>query len=294
MPVKPLRTLERDGTFNTVRLGAGERRMTDVYHFLMVTPWGPFLALVVASYMGVNVLFALLYLAGGDCLANARPGSFVDAFFFSVQTLATIGYGAMAPVTLYAHALVTVEALLGLLWLAIATGLMFARFSRPTARVLFSNVALISTRNGRPHLIFRVANVRANQIVEATLKLAVLRFDVTAEGERMRRYHDLPLVRSKNPMFALTWTAMHVIDEKSPLFGLSVEDMIAERLEILAILVGIDGTFAQTIYARHSYAAEEIIPDARFVDLIRELPDGRRGVNVGLIHDYVRRQKSSS
>jgi inward rectifier potassium channel len=286
-PFVPLRTLARDGTFNTLRMGHNQRYLSDFYHFLMIASWPQFLALVACGYISTNIVFALLYYAGGDCIANARPGSFADDFFFSVQTLATIGYGAMAPATPYAHALVAIEALVGLLGVALATGLVFAKFSRPRARVLFSNVALINNRNGKPHLIFRVANVRANQIVEATLKLAVLRFETTAEGERMRRFYDLSLVRAQNPMFALTWTAMHAIDDKSPLHGLTHEEMKAERLEVLAILVGIDGTFSQTIHARHSYTAEEIIPNARFVDLIQELPDGRRGVDLGVIHDHV-------
>jgi inward rectifier potassium channel len=288
-PVTPLRTLQRDGTFNTIRIGAqAHAHLSDVYHFLIVAPWPLFLSLVACAYIGMNVVFAVLYLAGGDCIANARAGSFADAFFFSVQTMATIGYGAMAPATVYAHVLVAGEAFFGLLGVALATGLMFAKFSRPTARVLFSNVALINHRNGKPHLMLRVANIRANQIVEASLKLAALRFETTAEGERMRRFYDMPLLRSQNPMFALTWTVMHAIDENSPLHGLTVEQMQEERLEILAIVVGIDGTFSQTIHARHSYTAEEIIPNARFVDIIKELPDGKRGVDLGLIHDYVR------
>lgn len=278
-----LRTLMRDGNFNAVRLDRPGFHLSELYHFLMVAPWPLFLGLVAGVYVITNFVFATLFRLGGDCIANATPGSFADAFFFSVQTLATIGYGSMAPATTYAHILVTVEALFGLIVAAMSTGLMFAKFARPTARVQFSDVALITPRNGKPHLVFRVANVRGNQIVEATLRLIMMRFEVTAEGERLRRILDLPLVRAQNPIFALTWTVMHEIDEKSPLYQADFQALREERMEILAILVGIDGTFAQTIHARHSYTVDEIIPNARFLDLIRELPDGRRGVDMRLL-----------
>lgn len=284
---QPLRTLTREGTFNTIRVDDPAFHLSDLYHFLMVAPWSLFLSLVVGVYLTTNLLFAGLYRLGGDCIINARPGSFADAFFFSVQTLATIGYGTMGPGTTYAHVLVTVEALLGLLVAAMSTGLMFAKFARPTARVQFSKVALITPRNGKPHLVFRVANVRGNQIVEATLRVILMRFEMTAEGERLRRLIDLPLVRSQNPIFALSWTVMHEIDAQSPLHGLPLQALREDRAELLVTMVGIDGTFAQTIHARHSYTMDELIPDARFVDLIQELPDGRRGVDLRLLSDHV-------
>lgn len=164
---------------------------------------------------------------------------------------------------------------------------MFARFSRPTARVEWSRVAVISRRNGVPYLVFRVANVRANQIVEASMRVVLLWFETTAEGERMRRFIDLPLVRAQNPVFALTWQVMHAIDESSPLAGKTDEELQAARAEILAMLVGIDGTLNQTIYARHSYQPSELVRDARFVDMIRELPEGGREIDLSRIHDYV-------
>jgi inward rectifier potassium channel len=282
----PPRALDRDGNITFTIVGTAPHYLSDFYHYLIIASWPRFLGLVGFAYLGLNLTFAILFFLGGDCIANAEPGSFSDAFFFSVQTMATIGYGAMAPKTLYAHALVTVEALLGLLAVALATGLMFAKFSRPTARLRFSRVALITRRNGQPFLVFRVANARANQIVEASVKLMMLKSEITAEGDRMRRFHELSLARSQNPLFAMTWTVMHPIDEKSPLHGLSVEELCAQQVDLLVILVGIDGTFAQTIHARHIYRAEDIVANARFVDMTRQLPDGRRVVDLDVISKH--------
>jgi inward rectifier potassium channel len=247
--------------------------------------WSVVLAFIASAYVLTNIVFACLYLLGGDCIAAAQPGSFGDAFFFSVQTMATIGYGAMAPKTTYAHFLVTLEALTGLFGIALATGIVFAKFARPTARVRWSDVALLSKRNGVPHLILRVANARQNQIVEASIRLCALKFEITTEGDRMRRYFDMPLIRGQNPIFAMTWTVMHAIDENSPLHGMSVAEMEAGRIEILAILTGLDSTFGQTIHARFAYAAEDIRENARFKDIIVELPDGKRQVNLDWISE---------
>jgi inward rectifier potassium channel len=261
--------------------------MSDFYHYLLVARWLPFLAMITATNITLNLLFALLFLAGGDCIANAEPGSFADAFFFSVQTMATIGYGGMAPKTLYAHSLVTFEALLGLLCVALATGLIFAKFSRPTSRVVFSKMALITRRSGQPFLIFRVANTRRNQIVEANVKLLMLKTEVTEEGDRMRRVQELGLTRNANPLFALTWTVMHPIDQSSPLHGLDVEKLGEQEIDLLVMLVGIDGTFAQTIHARQIYSARDIIRNARFVDVGKQLPDGRRAIDLRGLDEHI-------
>jgi inward rectifier potassium channel len=277
------RTLTRAGEFTGITVVGRLHTLNDFYHAIMDAPWRAVMGLLALGYLVMNFFFAILYLLGGDVIANAEPGSFADAFFFSVQTMATIGYGAMAPKTVYANVLVTIEAVFGLFGVAVATGVVFAKFSRPTSRVAFSEVALISKRNGLRHLVFRVGNVRSNQIVEASIKLVALKFEVTAEGERMRRFFDMPLVRSTNPIFAMTWNVMHPIDDRSPLYGMTVDDIRAGNVEILAILTGLDGTFSQTIHARFAYAAEDIIDNARFQDMIRELPDGRRAVDLGLI-----------
>lgn len=259
----------------------------DAYFFLLTRPWPWLLALFAGLYLGVNALFALAYLGCGDAIANARSGSFADAFFFSVQTLATIGYGTWAPRTFAAHVLVAVEAFVGLLGFALATGLAFAKFSRPTARVLFSDVAIVAPRDGVPSLMFRMANERGNQIVEAEVHAVLARDETTAEGEAVRRFHDLPLVRRRNALFALTWTAVHPITPESPLAGATPESLAAAEAEVVVSLVGLDETVSQTVHARHVYPASRIRWGVRFADVVSRLPGGGRRVDLRAFHDVV-------
>ncbi len=271
--------------YDVVRKGIAQTKWRDHYHLLLTLDWPQFFALTVASYVATNALFALLYLAGGDSIKNARPGSFLDAFFFSVQTMATIGYGAMYPSTDYANVLVSIEALIGLLGVAMGTGLMFARFSRPTARVLFSGVAVIAPHNGVPALMLRVANERRNQILEAQIGLSLLRDEVTAEGHFMRRFYDLKLLRSQTRSFALSWMVIHEIDENSPLYGVTPESMAQTETDIVVTITGIDETASQTVHARHYYITEEILWNMRFVDIFTKKPDGRRMLDFTRFHD---------
>jgi inward rectifier potassium channel len=229
----------------------------------------------VVIYLVLNSIFACLYLLDPHGLENAKPGAFLDDFFFSVQTMATIGYGKMTPLSVYTNALVTIEALVGMLSMAMATGLMFAKFSRPTARVVFSKNLLLTQRDGGPALVLRMANQRANQIVEATLRLIVLRDEITAEGERVRRINDLVLKRSTSAVFALSWTAYHPITPDSPLFGMTEEDVLKSGLNIMASLIGIDETFSQTVHARHTWFADEIVFGGTFKDVLQPGPDGK-------------------
>ena len=290
-PSEPPRFVSRSGGSDVVRSGVTPRRWHDLYHSALNAPWWALLATFAGFYVVVNALFALAYIAGGDDIANARAGSFVDAFFFSVQTMATIGYGALAPRGVYANVLVAIEAFLGVLSFALATGLFFAKFSRPTARVLFSRVAVITSRDGVRSLMLRMANERANQILEAQVHLALARTETTAEGERVRRLYDLELVRTRTPLFVLTWTVIHPIDERSPLFGATQESLRTVEGEIVVSVTGIDETFSQTIYARYSYLADEIVWDARFADIMSVLPDGRRLVDYSRFHDVVALQE---
>ncbi len=284
---QPPRFVSRSGGTDVVRSGVAPRRFRDVYHSALNARWSVLLATFAAFYVMLNALFALAYVAGGDDIANARAGSFVDAFFFSVQTMATIGYGALAPRTIYANVLVAIEAFLGVVSFALATGLFFAKFSRPTARVLFSRVAVVAPRDGVRSLMLRMANERANQILEAQVHLALARTEMTIEGERVRRLYDLELLRTRTPLFVLTWTVIHPIDERSPLFGLTPESLREAEGEIVVSVLGVDETFSQTIHARYSYLPDEIVWDARFADIMSQLPDGRRLVDYARFHDVV-------
>jgi inward rectifier potassium channel len=212
----------------------------------------------------------------------------VDAFSFSVQTMATIGYGAMYPRSLSAHILVSIEVLIGLLGIAMATSLMFARFSRPTARVLFSKVAVISKYNGLPTLMFRVANLRNNWIVEAQVRVSLLLPNETSpEGYTMRRLYDLPLSRSQTPFLALTWVIMHPIEQDSPLFHLNEELFLQKEYQIFVSLTGLDATSSQTIHARHIYWTSDIFWNHRFVDVVLTTSDGSRYIDDAKFHDIV-------
>jgi inward rectifier potassium channel len=259
----------------------------DFYHRLLTMPWWALFLGLAVSYIAFNLIFAGLFLLQDGAIADARPHSFSDAFFFSVQTMATIGYGEMRPATFYANFLVTIEVLLGMTGLAIASGLVFARFSRPTARVTFSNVAVIVAHDGVPSLMFRAANQRRNQILEAQVSVMLLRDEISAEGVEMRRFHELRVSRPHTPAFALSWTVIHPIDETSPLAGESRESLLRAHAQIIVSIVGIDETFAQSIYARHTYDAADILWHRRFADILGRAEDGHRQIDFRRFHDTV-------
>lgn len=273
-PLAPPEKRPRTLAERVVRVGTPISVWADLYHFLLVSKWRHLFGLIFVSYVALNVLFATAYWLMPESLENAN-GSFADAFFFSVQTMATIGYGKMTPRSVGANVLVTVEALVGLIGTAMATGLMFAKFSRPTSRVMFTKNLVVSKRDGVPTLVLRMANARANQIVEAQLRLSMLVNAQTAEGERMRRSIELKLVRERTAVFVMSWTVMHVIDETSPLHGMTTERLAELEVEIMASLVGTDETFAQTVHARHLYYHDEIVFGARFADMMTRTPDSR-------------------
>ncbi len=270
-----------------VSIGLRRKPLTDVYHSLLVAPWRGFFALVLVAYVGANLCFALGYLAIGDGIEEARPGNFADAFFFSVQTMATIGYGKMAPRGIPANVLVTVEALVGLLGLALVTGLVFAKFSRPTARVVFSRHVVITRFDGVPSLLFRMANERGNQIAEAEAHLILLRTERTPEGEEVRRMHELRLRRSHSAFFAFTWLVVHPIDERSPLHGETPESLLKQDVQLLAGVTGLDETLGQTVHARHGWMPADVRWGHHFADVLSVLPDGRRAIDYRRFHDVV-------
>jgi len=258
----------------------------DAYFALLTRPWWQFFLAVGLYVLGINAFFAGLFLLDPGGISNARIGSFEDAFFFSVQTLATIGYGIMAPETTFAHVIVTLESILGVLAVGSFAGVAFARLSRPKARVLFSDKLVIRPRNGVPHLQFRMANWRTNLIIEATLRVYILETQRTAEGETLRTPVEIKLVRSSSPIFFLSWMAMHPIDETSPFYG---DDAIAKLSEagtsIYASLSGYDQTLGQTVHAYCEYSPRDIVPNARFLDFVKIHPDGMRELDFGLFHE---------
>ncbi|HVG22419.1 MAG TPA: ion channel [Blastocatellia bacterium] len=271
------RLLNRDGSFNVSREGLSFWASLSVYHSLLTMPWWKFLTAVTASYVFLNVVFAVAYiLCGPDALensVNANLGNgFARAFFFSVETFATIGYGNIAPVGLAPNVLVTIESLFGLLGFALATGLLFARFSRPTAQIIFSRSAIIAPYRDVTAFEFRITNARRNQIIELEAKVLFARFEKDG-GHNVRRFYPLALERERVTFFPLSWTIVHPITEASPLYGLTREDLLESNSEFLILLTGIDETFSQTVHTRSSYQAGEVVWDAKFSDVFNRRAD---------------------
>jgi inward rectifier potassium channel len=283
------RLLNRDGSFNVVRAGLPFWRSLSAYHTLLTTSWPRFFLLVASGYLAANVAFAFLYwLCGPSALDGWHTGNefarFEDAFFFSVQTLATIGYGRMTPHGTVVNLIVTVEALVGLLGFALATGVLFARVSRPTAHLVFSRNAVVAPHRGGRALMFRLANERTSQLTEVKATVSLSRLEDAASGP-VRRFHELRLERARVVFLPLHWIVVHPIDEASPLRGVSSEEFLASQAEILILLTAMDETFSQTVHVRTSYLAAEVVWGARFADMFLRTEDGLVGVDMRRIHD---------
>lgn len=280
------RLLNHNGTFTVGRRGLGWRAMLNVYYRLLTMRWPTFLGLVVAVFLGLNTFFALCYQAcGPDSISGAEPG-FRRAFFFSLHTLTTIGYGHVTPASLGADVLVLIESLTGVIGFAIITGIVFARFSRPYADIVFSDNAVVAPYRDGQALMIRVANRRSNQIIELQAKIFFAMLDTKSKTPK-RLFEKLTLERDSIPFFPLSWTLVHPIDESSPLHGLSADDLERCGAEAMVLLTGIDETFFQTVHTRSSYKAHEIVWDVRFSNMFERHTSGvPRLVDVARIHDF--------
>jgi inward rectifier potassium channel len=265
--------------------GQDKGRFTDFYHGVLTAPWWLFFIMLAMFFASINIVFAFLYLADPLGLNHARHGNFWDAFLFSVQTLGSINYTVFVPQTVYANIIVSIEAFFGILTIALFTGIIFARFSRPYARILFSHVAAIAPFDGVPTLMFRTANQRGNSILDAAIAVSLAHQQTSLEGIVMRRFEELKLVRANTSLFALSWTVMHRIDETSPLYGVDQAAMQDNQMEIIAMLSGTDETLADRIYARHAYSPEDIVWNRRFVDVLSVNSHGQRVVDLTRFHD---------
>jgi len=262
--------------------GQDGTRWTDIYHTTLRAPWWLFFIGLAGLFLVVNALFALLYMADPGGLANVGAGDFRDAFIFSLQTfgvptISSLSHQAAEPRTVYVDCVVVFEAFVGIL--------LFARFSRPSARVVFSKVAVVAPFNGVPTLQFRAANQRGNQVLDANVRVTVARQFRSLEGIVMRRFEELKLVRERTSLFALSWTIMHAIDETSPLYGADSTMLYDDQMEIVVLLSGTDETLADVIYARHAYGPDDIVWGHRFVDVLSMTPQGQRMVDLTKFHD---------
>jgi inward rectifier potassium channel len=267
-------------------IGTRQTPFSDVYHHLLRAPWWLDLLAVSGLFLLLNFLFALAYLAVGG-VEGAQPGSLADHFFFSVQTMGTIGYGVMHPLSLGAEILVTAEVVVGVSLVALASGILFAKFSVPRARMQFAEWATISPFDGIPTLMFRLGNERASQIIEATVRVVMVRTERTTEGVTYYRLRDLKLERDHSPAISRSWNILHRIDDSSPLHGATPETLTRDEVELMVTVVGIDETSAQNLHARHTYLDRQVRWGARHADMVSERPDGRLQLDMCEFHRVV-------
>jgi inward rectifier potassium channel len=257
----------------------------DISHRCMTASWPAFIAGAALVFLAFNAVFALAYWGGDQPVANVPGGAYIDYFYFSIETLSTAGYGDMHPQTHYGHFVATVELFTGIFSMSLMTGMIFARFSRPRARLLFANNPVISSHEGLPTLMVRFANERHNIIGNATARLWMFRNSVTGEGREIRSFAELPLLKNENPALALSWTLFHVLDEASPLFGLNAGDLGTANVSFVVVVSGYDVVAAQTVHARKSYEHPDIRFGHRYADVLSISEDGRVRIDYGRFHD---------
>lgn len=293
VPPRPsaLRAMLENGGIELDVVGARRVGFGDIYYRLLHESWPRLLAQFVGAFMTFNLAFATLYYIDPHGLVVekglADVPRFWRGFFFSVHTLVTIGYGNIVPDDLYVNIVVVFEAIAGVLGFALITGLAFARFARPTARVLISNVAVVAPFEGIPTIMLRAVNKRHNLILEANARASLLRIGRDDQGNALRRFFDLELVRSANPVFALSWTIMHKITPTSPFHGMSAEAIAASGDEVIVVISGTDESMAQTIHARTAYAGSDLRWNVRFVDILGNLESGKRTIDYTRFHETV-------
>ena len=287
------RTSERGSRARVMQLGGREivteglhlNFWADISHRGMTASWPTFIGGAALVFVAFNAVFASFYWIGNQPISNVPGGAYIDYLYFSIETLSTAGYGDMHPDTHYGHFIATVELFTGIFSMSLMTGLIFARFSRPNARLLFAENPVVSNHEGVPTLMIRLANERHNIISNATAKLWVFKTAVSLEGVSFRRFDDLPLLRNENPVLALSWTLYHVLDKKSPLYGMDADDLEASSVSLVVVVSGYDVVSAQTVHARKSYDHPDIRFGQRYADILGTAEDGRLKINYGRFHE---------
>lgn len=284
------RIINRDGTSNVIKKGLPVFRPYEIYIKLITMPWGKFLVLIFISYLIANFLFASLYMAlGKNALMGASTrdfwSEFQDAFFFSSQTISTLGFARISPSGLLPSAVAAIESLIGLLIFALATGLLYGRFSRPVAKILYSEWALISPYQDISGLMFRIANLRSTELIDVEVVITYSQLEMH-EGSQIRRYYPLTLERKKVPILSMTWTVVHPIDADSPLYGKQKADFDKSSMEIMVLVKAFDDTFSQNVHSRFSYKEHELITGAKFIPVLNHTPRGTITINLAKISEY--------
>jgi inward rectifier potassium channel len=275
----------RSGQVEFLKLNLQRREYRDIYQWVLSLKWPEFTALIAGIYLFLNLVFAGFYTLGDQCIAGVRSGSYVDAFFFSVQTLATVGYGHWYPQTMYGHIVTTIEFIVGVFGLAVMTGLIFVRFSRPAARILFSKSIVIGPLNGRPTLMLRVGNLRAQSMVEAEFRILFTRDEPILEGDNFRYFYHLKLHFDRLISFPAALTLRHTIDQQSPLYGETAESLAKSRATFVASVVGIDPVIPAAVQTQRDYTWRDVRFGERFVEIYSEPTAGRLTVDFGRLHD---------
>jgi inward rectifier potassium channel len=285
--IKDKTQIIRFGQREIETLGLSQGFWTDLYHRAMTVYWPVFFGSAAAIFVALNAIFGFLYSLGHDPIANSAENGALAYFYFSIETLATVGYGDMHPQTNYGHLIATVEIFTGMSFLAVMTGLVFARFSRPRARFVFADHAVITRHEGQQTLMIRMANARHNTVSRANARLWVIRAERTKEGDQLRRFYDLKLDRSEHPMFVLSWMLFHVIDKESPLHGATESDLAEGDALFVLNVSGLDDSSAQQLYARHVYSWRDIRWRHRYKDITSVSPQGRFLLDYTKFHDVV-------
>jgi inward rectifier potassium channel len=283
--------LVRIGHREVETLGLSQGLWTDLYHRSMTVYWPVFFGSAALLFIALNVVFAFLFWLGNDPIANVGADLPLSLFYFSIETLGTVGYGDMHPQTDYAHTITTIEIFTGMCFLAVMTGLIFARFSRPRARFVFAENPVVAARDGKPTLMIRMANARHNAISRATARLWLLRIEKSMEGDQFRRFYELKVERSEHPVFMLSWTIFHAIDKESPLHGATEADLVAADASLVLNVSGLDDASAQQLYARRVYGAEDIRWGYRYRDITGVSPQGRFLLDYTKFNDVVPEKK---
>jgi inward rectifier potassium channel len=284
MKAKPVKAIAPGADYGIRVVGDRNAPLRDFYHALLRRPWWVTIAVISGSFLVANAVFAGAYLITGG-IAHAARLSFLDAFFFSVQTMGTIGYGALYPESRLANVLVVAESITGLTITALATGLVFAKFSRSTARLAFTREAVISPVNGVPTLMFRLGNQRGNRIVDAQIRAVIIIKERTAEGRTFYPMIDLKLTRQRALSLSRSWSVMHIIDRTSPLYGKTPETLVSDEAEITVMVVGLDDITMQPIHASHIYFASQVLWGARHADILSESADGNLMLDLNKFQD---------
>lgn len=270
---------------DVVRVGLKDALWSDLYHHALTANWWVFTFWAVGAYIAINLLFALLYDFVPGQISAPHPVTLADLFFFSVQTLSTVGYGVMAPSGPVANSIVSVEVLVGMMINALAAGAVFARIARPRARIIFSNTAVISNENNVPVLCLRIANMRRSVILSLDVEVALSRLTVTPDGHLVRQFEPLLLVQAHVPVLRFAFVVAHVITEQSPLHIHTLKELDDEEAEIIVTVTGTDEAMGQTVFARTSYAFDRVLHNHRFVDIINSQPGGGIAVDYSRFHE---------